>query len=161
MNGNAAFAVPKDRQEVTVRLDRGETLTGEIFLEYMAAELSAHQKISMFLENDNVFFPLKVNTSGGTEFVNKNNVWTVDVVIPDSTGNDFFSQLLMHTIPIMARFADGVAITGELMAEVPQEKARLSDCLNMSNTFLSVRTNGIMRYINKQALQKVIHADKK
>jgi hypothetical protein len=46
------------------------------------------------------------------------------------------------------------------MAEVPQEKARLSDCLNMSNRFLSIRTGATMCYINKDALQKVVHADK-
>jgi hypothetical protein len=85
----------------------------------------------------------------------------VDVVIPDGPESSFFSHLHMHTIPIIAHFADGATISGDLMAEVPQEKARLSDCLNMSNRFLSVRTSGIMRYINKQALQKVIHADKK
>jgi hypothetical protein len=161
MSGNAAFAVPKDRQEVTVLLDRGETLTGQIFLEYMASDLSIHQKITMFLENDNAFFPIKVGASGGAEFVNKNNIWTVDVVIPSDPKTDFFSHLLMHTIPIIAHFADGTTISGELMAEVPKEKARLSDCLNMSNVFISVKTNGTMRYINKQSLQKVIHADKK
>jgi hypothetical protein len=161
MSGNAAFAVPKDRQEVTVHLDRGVALEGEVFLEYMAADLSVHQKLTLFLENDNMFFPIKVGATGGAEFVNKNNVWTVDVVIPDDPEINFFSHLLMHSIPVIAHFADGARISGDLMAEVPKEKARLSDCLNMPNKFLSVKTDGKMRYINKQALQKVIHADTK
>ena len=57
MRGDAAFAVPRDRQSVTVRLDGSTAIEGEIFLEYMHADLSIHQKVTMFLENDNVFFP--------------------------------------------------------------------------------------------------------
>ncbi len=66
----------------------------------------------------------------------------------------------MHAISVTARFCDGTAVSGELMAEVPQEKARLSDCLNISNKFLSVKTGGKMCYINKDALRTVVHADK-
>jgi hypothetical protein len=160
MTGNTAFAVPKDRQEVTVRLGNGMTVEGVIFLEAVSDFLSSHQKITTFLENDNTFFPLKLDTTGNTEFINKKNVWTVEVGIPEDPETGYFSQLPMHAISVTAHFRDGTAVSGELMAEVPQEKARLSDCLNISNKFLSVKTDGKMCYINKDALRTVVHADK-
>jgi hypothetical protein len=46
------------------------------------------------------------------------------------------------------------------MAEVPREKNRLSDCLNLPHRFLSVKTGGKILYINKKAIQKVVHDDK-
>jgi hypothetical protein len=160
MQGDAAFAVPRDRQGVTVRLGGGAAIEGEIFLEYMHADLSLHQKVTMFLENNNVFFPLKVDASGGTAFISKKNVWTVEVGFPEDPETSYFSHLLMQTIPVIAHFCDGTTISGILMAEVPKEKARLSDCLNMQNIFLSVKTDRGMCYINKDALQKVVHADR-
>ena len=42
-------------------------------------------------------------------------------------------------IPVNAQFGDGDTVNGELVAEVPAEKARLSDCLNLQNKFLSVK----------------------
>jgi hypothetical protein len=160
MSGNAIFAVPKDRQAVTIRLDKGIKLEGEIFLEYMVSGLSTHQKVTAFLENENLFFPIKLIASGVTEFVNKKTVQTVVVGFPGESETGYFSHLLMHSIRVTARFCDGTMVSGDLMAEVPQEKARLSDCLNMSNRFLSVKTGATMCYINKEALQKVVHADK-
>jgi hypothetical protein len=160
MRGDATFAVPRDRQSVTIRLNGGTVIEGEIFLEYMHADLSIHQKVTMFLENNNVFFPLKVDASGGTDFISKKNLRTVEVGFSDDPETSFFSHLLTQTIPIIAHFCDGTSISGILIAGVPKEKARLSDCLNTQNKFLSVNMDGGMCYINKDALQKVVHADR-
>ena len=155
-----AFAVPKDRQGVTVRLDRGVTIAGEVFLESVSDFLSIHQKVTAFLENDTAFFPIKISDSGRTEFINKKNVWTVEVGFPEDPQTDYFSHLHMHAITVTAHFRDGSVVNGDLMAEAPREKARLSDCLNMSNNFLCLKTDEKMCYLNKAALRKVVHADK-
>jgi hypothetical protein len=160
MSVNTVFTVPKDRQGVTIRLDKGAALEGEIFLESVSDDLSVHQKVTAFLENNNAFFPVKVNSSGNTEFVNKKNVRMVDVDFPEGPDTNYFSFRIMRAISVTALFSDGEAVSGELMAEVPEEKARLSDCLNLPDKFLSVKAGGKMRYINKEALQKVVHTDK-
>ena len=157
MSGNAAFTVPKDRLSVSVRLENGVTLNGEIFLEYFSDTVSLHQKVTAFLENDNAFFPIKVG-SGDTEFVNKTHVRYVEINFPDDPDANYFSFRPMQTIPVNAQFGDGDTVKGELVAEVPAEKARLSDCLNLQNKFLSVKTADKMCYINRDTLQKVIHA---
>ncbi len=158
MNGNAAFAIPKDRQEVTVRLETGAALKGEIFLEYVSNDTSNHQKVTAFLENDNTFFPLKVN-SKSTEFISKKNVKYVEVALPVNPVVNYFSSRPMLSIPVNALFGDGESVSGKLVAEVPAEKARLSDCLNLQVKFLNVKTDSRIYYINKDALQKVVHDD--
>jgi hypothetical protein len=160
MSGNAAFAVPKDRQGVTIRLDRGVTIEGDIFLELMASDLSIHQKVTAFLENDTAFFPVRINASGGTEFVNKTRVRVMEVSIPEDPDTVYFAPHLMQSIPVTAYFQEGDPVSGDLLAEVPKEKARLSDCLNVSNKFLSVKTDGTMCYINREALTKVLDKTK-
>lgn len=158
MSGKTVFAVPKDRQGVTIRLSRGVALKGEIFMESVSEGLSTHQKVASFIENSNTFFPIKVSPGENTEFINKHNVQTVEVDLPEDPETGYFAHLLMHTIPVTVYFHDESAVSGELMAEVPQEKARLSDCLNMPDKFLIVKTAEKICYINKKALQKVVHA---
>jgi len=161
MDTSTAFAVPKDRQIVTVRLSRSIAIEGEIFLETISDGLSIHQKVTAFLENSNVFFPVKSVTGGGTEFIHKQRVRAIEVLFPKDPETNYFSHMHMHMIPITAFFNDGDSISGDLMAEVPQEKARLSDCLNLPNKFLDVKAGNKMCYINKEALQKVVYNEKK
>lgn len=160
MNEKTVFAVPKDRQSVTIRLSRDAALAGEIFMESIAEGLSIHQKVTSFIENSNTFFPLKLSPEGSTEFINKNKVQVFEVNLPEDPETSYFAHLLMQTIPVMVFLTDGSTVSGELLAEVPQEKARLSDCLNLTDKFLVVKSGERMCYINKEALQKVMHAAK-
>jgi len=160
MNGEAAFAVPKDRQNITVRLSQGAPLVGEIFMESIAEGLSIHQKITSFIENSTAFFPIKLAPGGSTEFINKNKVQVFEVSMPEDPETDYFAHLLMQTIPVTVFLNDGSTVSGELLAEVPQEKARLSDCLNMTEKFLVVKSGERMCYVNKSAVQKVVHREK-
>lgn len=113
MSVDTVFTVPKDRLNVTIRLDKGATLDGEIFMESAANELSVHQKVTAFLENNNTFFPIKLSATGSTEFINKQNVWVVDVTIPEGPDADYFLFRPMHAISITALFNDGKTVSGE------------------------------------------------
>ncbi len=161
MNGDTGFAVPKEKQRVTVRLETGAALEGTIFLEYSPGALSVFQKISAFLEDGSVFFPLLLSATGRTEFINKKNVEIVEADYPEETGTGAVSLSLMRIENITALFKDGSAMSGALMAEVPGEKSRLSDCLNLPNKFLSVRVGGKIHFINKDMIHKVVYAEKR
>jgi hypothetical protein len=160
MNDQAAFAVPKDRQDVTVHLSEGGVIEGSIFLEYSLAERTLLQKVTAFLEAGNAFFPLRLNEGGATEFINKKNVTSVELAYSPDAGKDSLALSLMYSVGVTAVFTNGTEIGGALLAEVPLERARLSDCLNLPQQFLSIKVDGKIRYINKNALQKVVHADK-
>ncbi|OGW35213.1 MAG: hypothetical protein A2X58_08975 [Nitrospirae bacterium GWC2_56_14] len=153
MTTQREFAVPKDKQLVTVHLVGGEARTGNIFLEYFPEALTLHQKIKMFLEDANRFFPLTVEGTPPT-FINKKSVSVLEVAISDKEP----AFLLMHIEDITTLFTDGTALSGELLAEVPKEKARLSDCLNLPESFLSLKKEKALCYINKSAIQKVVYS---
>jgi len=157
MDVNTVFTVPKDRQEVTIYLDRGVVLRGEIFLDMFSGDLSVHQKVSAFFEGASEFFPIKLTAAGDTEFVNKSNIGVVEVNIPVEQDAEYFSLRLLHRVPVTAILRHGDEISGELMAEVPREKNRLSDCLNTPQRFISVRDGAKIHYINKSAIRKVLH----
>ncbi len=160
MGNQSSFAVPKERQEVTVQLDSGESLRGAIFLEYSVEGLATHQKVSAFLEDGNNFFPLALGGGGSTEFINKTNIRYVELAYQaDQEGQDV-SFSLMHIENVTAVLTDGGTMNGALMAEVPEEKARLSDCLNLAGKFLSVKVNGKICFVNKDSLRKVVNAEK-
>jgi hypothetical protein len=152
MTTQREFAVPKDKQLVTAHLIGGETRTGNIFLEYVPEALTLHQKVKMFLEDANRFFPLTAEGMPPT-FINKERVNMLEVAVSAEEP----AYHLMHIEDITTLFTDGTALSGELLSEVPKEKARLSDCLNLPESFLSVKKEKTICYINKSTIQKVIY----
>jgi len=153
MTTQREFAVPKDKQLVTVHLIGGERKSGNIFLEYFPEALTLHQKVKMFLEDGNRFFPLGAEGMPPA-FINKEQVSMLEVTVSD----DEPVYQLMHIEDITILFTDGTATGGELLAEVPKEKARLSDCLNLPESFLSVKKEKTLYYINKSTVQKVVYS---
>ena len=65
---------------------------------------------------------------------------------------------LMHVELVTVIFRDGTQVSGDLMADVPQERKRLSDSLNLTGRYLCTRAYGKVCYINKKAVLKVISA---
>jgi hypothetical protein len=147
-----SFVVPKEKQLVTVYLLGGDTVEGNIFLEYFPEARTLHQKLLAFFEDKKDFFPL---SSGGTpEFINKHAARMVEVHYPEED-EDFN---LMHVELVTVVFRDGAQVSGDLMADVPQERRRLSDCLNLTGRYICTRAYGKVCYINKEAVLKVISA---
>jgi hypothetical protein len=153
MTNQREFAIPKEKQKVTVHLTGGETLPGTIFLEYIPEAVTLHQKVTAFLEDENEFFPLAAD-GDGPQFISKRSLRMLEVEYPEEEST--FS--LMHIEDITAVFSDGSQVGGMLMADVPAEKARLSDCLNLPGRFLSVWAGGPVLFINKDAVRKVVYA---
>ncbi len=156
MANQGVYAVPKERQDVTVHLDAAATVAGSIFLEEAPGAHTVHHKVVAFLEDETMFFPLTLKEGGTTEFIRKRNIRMVEAKYGENEAlTAAFS--LMQRIPITAVFADTGSISGELMSEVPAEKARLSDCLNLPYHFLVVRIGDAVCYVNKYALRKVVY----
>jgi hypothetical protein len=154
MAERSAFTVPKEKQLVTVYLLGGDTIEGDIFLEYNPAAQTLHQKMMAFLENKSDFFPL---SGGGTpEFISKSAIRMVEVHYPEE--EQAFD--IMHVELVTVIFRDGNQVSGDLLADVPDQRRRLSDCLNLTGRFLCTRAYGKVCYISKQAILKVISAGK-
>ncbi len=159
MNNQGVYAVPKERQDVTVRLDAAVSVSGSIFLEAAPGAHTVHHRVVAFLEDEAMFFPLTLQ-GGGAEFIRKHNIRMVEAKYGDN--EDLKVALsLMQRVSITAVFTDTNSISGELLSEVPAEKARLSDCLNLPYHFLVVQSgDDTICYINKYALRKVVYNGK-
>lgn len=148
----STFVIPKEKQLVTVYLLGGSTVEGNIFLEYYPDARTLHQKLLTFFEDRKDFFPL---SSGSIpEFLYKRAIRMVEVHYPED--EETFN--LMHVELVTVIFRDGSQVSGDLMADVPEEHKRLSDCLNLSGRYLCTRAYGKVCYINKDAVLKVISA---
>jgi hypothetical protein len=146
------LVVPKEKQLVTVHLLGGETQEGNIYLEFFSEARTLHQKMVAFLEDRTDFFPL---SRGATpEFMSKSAIRMVEVHYPDEEA----AFNIMHVELVTIIFRDGSQVSGDLLADVPDEHKRLSDCLNLTGRFLCTRAYGKLSYINKQAILKVISA---
>lgn len=155
------FRVPKEKQPVTVRLKGGAKLDGVIFLEQFPYDMTTYRKVSALLEDESQFFPLLLNASGSVEFINKNNITVLECDYHAGEGNEEFLLTQMHIENIVATLNDGSAISGRLMAEVPEDKARLSDCLNLRNTFMILQEDNRIFYLNKNTVQRVVYKNPK
>ena len=106
-----------------------------------------------------MFFPLTLKERGGTEFIRKRNIRMIEANYGEN--EELKTALsLMQSISITAIFVDDGSVSGLLMAEVPAEKGRLSDCLNLPYHFLIVKVGDNICYVNKYALRKVVYAPK-
>ena len=152
--------VPKDKLNVSVQLEGGAKIDGMIFLEESPYMQQIYQRVISFLEDENQFFPLILDNGKKVEFINKTNVMMMECEYQDEQRTDDFYMAVVHIENVTAIFADGTRISGALMAEVPEDKARLSDCLNLSSRFLKLRVDEKFFFINKNQLQKVLYADK-
>ena len=154
MADHSEFTVPKEKQLVTVYLLGGNMIEGNIFLEFNPDARTLHQRIMAFLQNQTDFFPL---SSGNTpEFISKSAIRMVEVHYPED--EDAFN--IMHVELVTVIFSDGSQVSGDLLADVPEQRRRLSDCLNLTGRFLCTRAYGKVCYISKQAILKVITAGK-
>jgi hypothetical protein len=154
MADSGDFTVPKEKQLVTVHLLGGNTIEGNIFLEYNPDARTLHQKMAAFLEKGTDFFPL---SSGRIpEFISKSAIRMVEV--HNAEDEDAFN--IMHVELVTVIFRDGTQVSGDLLADVPEQRRRLSDCLNLTGRFLCTRAYGKVCYISKQAILKVISAGK-
>jgi len=152
MAERSEFAVPKEKRLVTVHLLGGDTIEGNIFLEYNPDARTLHQKMMAFLESRTDFFPL---SGGGTpEFISKSAIRMVEVHHPE----DEAAFDIMHVEMVTVIFRDGNQVSGDLLADVPEQRKRLSDSLNLTGRFLCTRAYGKVCYISKQAILKVITA---
>ncbi len=161
MADSGVYAVPKFRQKVTVHLDAAATVTGSIFLEPAPGANTAHHKVAAFLEDETMFFPLTLQEGAPPEFIRKRNIRMIEVNY--GADEELKTALsLMQRKEIKAVFTDAGSISGELLSEVPVEKARLSDCLNLPHHFLVLQTGeNTICYVNKYLLRKVVYDGKK
>lgn len=151
------FAVPKRRQNVVLHLEEPAiAMQGTIFLEPVHDGIPAYQAVAAFLEDNSRFFPFLLDRTGQTECINKASILTVEMEYETDRDDSSFPIARLQREEITVVFRSGKEMRGILLAEVPEERSRLSDCLNLPDKFLSIRSKSTIYYINKAAILKVV-----
>jgi len=145
------FVVPKEKQLVRVSLVGGGVFEGHIFLECGVEARTLHRKVLAFLGDEKDFVPFAIGDE--TEFFSKLAIRMVEIDREEEQ-----DASLTHAEPVTVIFRDGPPVDCELIADVPEDRRRLSDILNLPGSFVCARIDENVCYINKQAILKVLSA---
>lgn len=146
------LTVPKKKLCVTVHFKGKTKLEGSFFIGPQSINSRASEKVASLLESKKDFLPFLLSENGRTELINKHKIKAVEWEEHDDEEN----SALENTKRIKAIFSDGMEVTGLLVSEAPDERSRLSDCLNQPVNFLNIRVGRKHFHINKYLLQKVL-----
>lgn len=149
------YAIPKDKQSVTLRFKNARFVKGTIFLERPPLTRCLHERITNFLEQTSRFFPFLEDGTAKTVFISKMTIWALEAVPAENSEDDICAIGLTHIQNITVRLLDSTTVTGALMAQTRPEHSRLSDCLNLKETFMSLQIDGRMLYVNKDKTRLV------
>lgn len=149
------LSVQKDRANVTVILPDTTKLKGEVFLASYSESHYGHQKVADILEGEKCFIPLSLKEENRVEFVNINQVVIMEGELSTPEDEEKLSMGLYHIEKVKVTFANEETFEGAMISEVPRERSRLSDCLNLESKFMSMIKNGRYFYLNKSMITRV------
>lgn len=149
------FTIQKDRLKVIVHFSDGSRTTGDLFLSSFRDEHGGHQKIADLLESGKQFIPLMVE-GNKVEFIQQAQIIMVEGELITTEDSEMEYAALLHQEEATVIIADTFTIEGTLLAEVPPERSRLSDCLNLEGKFLKMRSKGRYLHVNKAMVKKVL-----
>lgn len=149
------LVVEKNKAVVTVILPNKAKLKGEVFLASFSDSHYGHQKVSDILEDDKTFVPISIEEEKRVEFLNKDQIVIVEGECATPEDEEKLSMGLYQVQGVRITFANEDTISGDMISEVPQERSRLSDCLNLENMFITMVKDGRYFYLNKSMITRV------
>ncbi|MDH3975453.1 MAG: hypothetical protein OEV42_14335 [Deltaproteobacteria bacterium] len=149
------LSVQKDKATVTAILPDKTKLKGEVFLASYSESHYGHQKVADILEGEKVFIPLSLKDEGRVEFLNKDQIVIMEGELSTPEDEEKLSMGLYHIEKVKISFANSENFEGAMISEVPKERSRLSDCLNLEGKFISMIKNGRYFYLNKNMISRV------
>jgi hypothetical protein len=144
------FYVEKVRRRVTVVLDGGTRIDGDIFLQSVARHRLGPEAPSEMLNDRDPFFPLAQGRE--STLIAKRSVTQVEFASqPTDTQLDGTPG-----VTIAIRFADGTELVGDLYPETRAGRRRLLDFLNSDGEqFLAVHVASTVVLVNRRLIASV------
>lgn len=148
------LSIKKEKIEVIVTFADGAKSKGDIFLAPFSGEHHGHQKVADILNGDKVFLPISME-NGAVEFISKAQIMTIEGELIADEDKEMLSAGLIQQIDVSVVTSKNQSIIGALLAEAPQERSRLSDCLNMPEKFIRIQAESRYLHINKAMIKKI------
>lgn len=148
------LSIDKNKVQVAVTFTDGSKGKGEIFLAHQAGGHYGGQKVADLLNGDKAFLPISLE-SGAVEFISKSQILTVEGEVVSAEDEEMLSSGLINQIDVTVVTSGNQTIIGTLLAEVPEERSRLSDCLNLPEQFIRLNSESRYLHINKAMIKKI------
>lgn len=149
------LSVRKGRATITAIFSDGTKIRGEVFLASYSDKHYGHQKVADILEDEKLFIPVSIREEDRVEFINKNLVMIMEGELSSAEDEEKLSIGLYHIEKVRVVFINGEIMEGAMLSEVPPERSRLSDCLNLPDGFISMIKGGRYFYLNKKMVIRV------
>ena len=148
------LSIDKNKLQVAITFADGSRGKGEIFLAHHAGGHHGGQKVADLLNGDKAFLPISLE-SGAVEFISKSQILTIEGELVSDEDEEMFSAGLIQQKDVVVVTSGNQTIIGTLLAEVPEERSRLSDCLNLAEGFILLKCDSRYLHINKAMVKKI------
>ena len=139
------------RIRAVVLVTGGRTVTGDLHLQSQASLHSGPETPEDALNRSEGFFPL-TDDSGRTSILAKSQVLAVGIVagLPEE---DPDRRSAARLIALRVELSDGSDFTGTVTSELPPDRRRAMDFLNLSPEFFELASEGAVRLINRRHIR--------
>ena len=148
------LSIDKNKIQVAITFADGSKGKGEIFLARHAGGYYGGQNVADLLNGDKAFLPISLE-SGAVEFISKSQILTIEGELIADDDDEMLSSGLIHQKDVVVVTSGNQTIIGTLLAEVPDERSRLSDCLNLPEKFIRLKSESRYLHINKAMIKKI------
>ena len=153
------YRIPKLEISAEVSLLAHPQKDVKLFLHEHAESHAGAERPSDLLNGPGEFFPA-VETSGKLVLLHRDSVTVISVPAEsefpeEGPGEGAGDPEQASRVPVEVIIQGGTVIRGTVRFVLPEGRNRLIDFLNMTDSFLTVRENGLARLINKRRLVRV------
>lgn len=134
------------RVRAEVRVTGGQTVTGTLHLQRVAPLHDGIETPEEVLSRSEAFFAM--TTDDGTRFMAKSQVLVVTVIDPLPLP-DPERLSAARTIGLRIEMSDGQAFSGTVSSELPPNRARALDYLNLGQGFFGLQSPEAVHYVNR------------
>lgn len=145
------------RVRAEVFLSGGRTMVGDLHLMSAASLHSGPETPEELLNRPDRFFPLTVE-SDQTVFLAKHQVLSVGTSA-EASEDDSDRRSAARQIPLGVELSDGTELIGTASSELPPDRARALDFLNLGTEFFGLRSDHEVRFVNRSHIRVVTPLD--
>ena len=133
--------IPKRKVPVVVQLVTGESLAGNVFLDYIDVIHRGEQTLLDKFNDEHGWFPVRQD-GGVVEVVNRARVMMVEPglgVTPELVRKE--SAAVFREEQVTVKLSSEEVLVGRIAMDLPDEFSRVSDFLNFPQDFFSLETD--------------------
>jgi hypothetical protein len=150
------FQIPKLEAPAELLLNDNRRLKGKLFLSILPSSQLGHSSVLDGLNESQRFFPFLCDESSRVEILNKE--FLIEAIIDIKLDNDEQNNILGSNVwieEVEVQFSDNRVLTGNVVLDLPPNRARVLDFFNLPESFFALQKNDKSHIINKKYVTNV------